>query len=239
VPRRRKGDASRHDLDASPAATWSGEEPLANPLDVARLGKIYTHTAAFYDEIVAEAQARAKLAAIEQLARRSGERFLEVGVGTGWAFQRIVEATGTAHAWGMDVADGMLSVARQRLPSQCGLLLADARRMPFPDAAFDCLLCTYTFEVLGVDDMEAATSECLRVLRPGGRMVAVNLTEGEGADAAMTDEWKARYVNDPEFFGGARPVLLQPLLEARGFRRMTRRYVGPEWPSEVLLGFKP
>jgi hypothetical protein len=70
-------------------------------------------------------------------------------------------------------------------------------------------------------------------------MVAVNLTEGEGADAAMTDEWKARYVNDPEFFGGARPVLLQPLLEARGLQRVARRYVGPEWPSEVLLGFKP
>jgi ubiquinone/menaquinone biosynthesis C-methylase UbiE len=219
--------------------TRSGEEPLANPLTVARLGEIYTRTAAFYDGIVAEAQARAKLVAIEQLAREPGERFLEVGVGTGWAFQRIAKATGAANAWGVDVADGMLAVARERLPSQCGLLLADARRMPFPDAAFDCLLCTYTFEVLGVTDIEAAANECLRVLRRGGRMVVVNLTEGEGSDAAMTDEWKAGYANDPEFFGGARPLLLQPMLEARGFGRLTRRYVGPEWPSEVLLGFKP
>ena len=68
--------------------TWRGPVPLPNPLDVARLGEIYSRTAAFYDEIVAQKQAAAKLAAIESLARRPGERFVEVGVGTAWAFGR-------------------------------------------------------------------------------------------------------------------------------------------------------
>src|SRR3989304_100056 len=43
----------------------------------------------------------------------------------------------------------MLAVARRRLRDEAGLaqaplLLADARALPFPDAAFDCLLSTYT-----------------------------------------------------------------------------------------------
>jgi ubiquinone/menaquinone biosynthesis C-methylase UbiE len=219
---------------------WHGPPPLPNPLEVPRLGEIYSRTAAFYDGVVARHQAPAKLAAIELLDRKPGERFLEVGVGTAWAFQRIVAASGLECAVAVDVAEGMLAVARGRLGAPaCPLLLADARALPFPDAAFDCLLVTYTFEVLPGSDIGPAIGECRRVLRPGGRLVAVNLTEGEGADTAMIEDWKRRYANDPEFFGGARPLLLQDMLVAHGFKRVSRLYVGPDWPSEVLLAHRP
>jgi len=218
---------------------WHGPLPLANPIAVPRLGEIYSRTAAFYDGLVAGHQSRAKLAAIDLMARKPGERFLEVGVGTAWAFERIVAATGIDAACGIDVAAGMLSVARERLgASPCHLALADARALPFPDAAFDCLLTTYTFEVLPLADIGPVIDECRRVLKPGGRLVAVNLTEGEGQDAAMTEDWKRRFADDPEFFGGARPLLLQSMLEAHGFHPVTRRYAGPEWPSEVLLALR-
>jgi hypothetical protein len=103
----------------------------------------------------------------------------------------------------------------------------------------DCLLITYTFEVLPLPDIAPVLDECLRVLRHGGRIAVVNLTEGEGAGAAMTDDWKRRYQDDPEYFGGARPLQLQAMLEARGFVGVSRTYVGPSWPSEVLLAQRP
>jgi ubiquinone/menaquinone biosynthesis C-methylase UbiE len=225
---------------AADSAGWQGAPPLPNPIDVPRLGQIYSRTAAFYDGLVAEHQARAKLTAIELMARHPGERFLEVGVGTAWAFERVLAATGATDSYGIDVAEGMLTVARERLgKSACALALADGRALPFPDASFDCILNTYTFEVLPESDIGPVIDECLRVLRPGGRLVAVDLTEGEGEDAAMIEDWKRRYADDPEFFGGARPVLLQPMLESHGFERVTRRYVGLDWPSEVLLALKP
>jgi SAM-dependent methyltransferase len=217
---------------------WQGPRPLPNPLDVARLGEIYSRTAAFYDGIVAEHQARAKLEAIKQLNRRPNERFLEVGVGTAWAFHHLITDSGADNAYGLDVSLGMLQVARQRLSTASPLLLADARHLPFPDDAFDCLLNTYTFEVLTLEDIPPMLDECLRVVRPGGRIVIVNLTEGQGPDAAMTDDWKRRYPDDPEFFGGARPLQLQPLLESRHLV-VNRTYIGPEWPSEVLIATVP
>jgi demethylmenaquinone methyltransferase/2-methoxy-6-polyprenyl-1,4-benzoquinol methylase len=220
---------------------WHGPEPLPNPLDVARLGEIYSRTAAFYDGVVAGRQASAKLAALDLLDRTPGERFLEVGTGTAWALERLIARSGVEDAYASDVATGMLDVARQRLAGDGGgpLLLADGRALPFAEAGFDCLLNTYTFEVLPAGDIAAVIDECLRVLRPGGRIAVVNLTDGEGADAAMTEDWKRRYADDPEFFGGARPLHLQPMLEAHGFERVTRRYVGPDWPSEVLLAYRP
>jgi ubiquinone/menaquinone biosynthesis C-methylase UbiE len=227
-------------------AAWHGPRPLHNPLGVARLGEIYSRTAAFYDEIVATKQAAAKLKAIELLNRRPGERFLEVGAGTAWAFSRLVEASGAEHAYALDVAQGMLEVARDVLAECDGgaapLLLGDGRRLPFPDASLDCLLNTYTFEVLAERDIPPLLVETMRVLRPGGRAVIVNLTDatdGGAEDEAMIADWKRRYASDPEFFGGARPLQLQSMLRAQGFEPVTRVYVGPDWPSEVLVAFRP
>ena len=56
-------------------ADWRGPAPLPNPLEVARLGEIYSRTAAFYDEIVAERQAGPKLEALRQLNRKPGQSF--------------------------------------------------------------------------------------------------------------------------------------------------------------------
>jgi ubiquinone/menaquinone biosynthesis C-methylase UbiE len=221
-----------------------GSPLLDSPIDVARLAQIYSNTAVFYDGLVAQHQAPAKLAAIDLLARQPRETFLEVGSGTGWAFSRIVAATGIENAVALDAAEGMLTVARRRLQTEASLnhgpfLLADLRAMPFPDSTFDCLLSAYTFEVLPTPNIARALEETWRVLRPGGRLVCVNLTEGAAQDAAITDDWKRRFQSDPEFFGGARPLQLAPAFEHSGWVQVKRSYVGGSWPSEVIRAFRP
>jgi demethylmenaquinone methyltransferase/2-methoxy-6-polyprenyl-1,4-benzoquinol methylase len=212
--------------------------PQRGEISVERIEEIYSATAAFYDEVVAQEQAKAKLAAIEVLARQRGERFLEVGVGTAWAFARIIGDSSIEKAVGVDIAAGMIEVARMRLSeaaiAAAPLALADARWLPFKDGTFDCLLTTYTLEVLPSEEVMRVLGECRRVLRQDGRFVAVNLTRGEGEDAALTDDWQRRYAADPEFFGGARPVGLASAVEQAGFRDMVRNYHGPEWPSEII-----
>jgi ubiquinone/menaquinone biosynthesis C-methylase UbiE len=222
----------------------SGDKPFQrtfDPVSQPRLQEIYSRTAAFYDEVVAAHQARAKDVAMALLARRPGERFLEAGCGTGWCFTRIVAAMGADGAVGLDVAPGMLDVARQALTASGlatgGLVLGDATRLPFPGATFDCLLCTYTLDVLPSPLIDAALRDMRRVLRPEGRIVVAALTFGEGDDAAFTDDWQQRYERDPEYFGGARPLRLSPLVEAAGFALQERRYSGhgDSWPTEVVL----
>ena len=227
-------------------SVWEGPEPLPNTLDTLALSNIYSRTAAFYDAVVAEKQAAAKLVALDMLARRPEERFLEVGVGTAWAFARLVAASGPERAIGVDVAPGMLQVGADALREggvgAPPLVLADGLALPFATGSLDCILNTYTFEVMALPDIGAMLQETLRVLRPGGRFVAVNLTDATDGDEeaeAMIEDWKARYLKDPEAFGGARPLQLMQSLRAHGFERVTRRYVGPDWPSEVLLAFKP
>ena len=73
-------------------------------------------------------------------------------------------------------------------------------------------------------------------MKQDGRIVVVNLTEGEAEDASLTGEWKRGYAADPEFFGGSRPLLLAPLLAQLGFRDVRRQYSGRGrgWPSEII-----
>ena len=200
---------------------------LDSPIDPRRLQEIYSRTAAFYDEVVAEHQAAAKQLALKTLMRRRGERFLEVGLGTAWVLARVIKESGSDAVFGIDAAAGMLEVARERINSegleQPALSLGDIRELPFAERVFDCLLCTYTLEVLPETAISRALAEMKRVLAVGGRLVLADLTDGEGDDAAMTDDWKQRFVRDPEFFGGARPLRLLPLLTASGFDQIERQ----------------
>lgn len=192
--------------------------------------------------MVAVHQARAKEIAIELLARQRGEWFLEAGVGTAWAFGRIVAATGGLRAIGLDVAAGMLDVSRDAIAllapgARSALVLGDGARLPFRDGAIDCVLCTYTLDVLPNESITPFLAELRRVLRPGGRLVVAGLTDGEAGDAPFSEEWRRGYVADPEYFGGARPLQSRPYLIEAGFEVTQRRYSGSVagWPSEIVL----
>ncbi len=53
-------------------------------------------------------------------------------------------------------------------------VLADALRLPFPNETFDCVASAFT--VRNVADLRWAFAEQARVLRPGGRLVCLELT---------------------------------------------------------------
>ena len=86
--------------------------------------------------------------------------------------------------------------------------------MDFPADTFDVLICNYMFDLLPEGDFQTVLEEFKRVLRPGGRLVVVNMTKGEH----WYNNWgEAIYRINPAWFGGCRGVLLLPSLEAAGF----------------------
>lgn len=108
------------------------------------------------------------------LGPRPGERVLEIGPGTGLqALHVAVQLGATGRLDIVDVQQPMLDhVMRRAAASRIDTIvptLADAARLPFPDASFDA---AYLVTVLGeVPDPAAAIGELGRVLRPGGRLI--------------------------------------------------------------------
>lgn len=220
----------------------SSQDLPPNSITAQRMAEIYTRSAAFYDSIAAERQAQGKELALQTLGRQSHETVLEVALGTGWALRRLIRDSGGRGVTGCDISDGMLEVAHSQLAEHglaANLVRADANQLPFADSTFDCLLNTYTLEVLDATSTLKVLHEFRRVLKPGGRLVVANLTFGEClVDGLLSDAWSARFAQDPEAVSGAHPVLLEKSLQQCGFVAVTRSYsgYGLGWPTEILTG---
>ncbi|MBI3662599.1 MAG: methyltransferase domain-containing protein [Acidobacteria bacterium] len=150
--------------------------------------------ASFYDVLVTAltlGRARVFREAALDLARVSpGERVLDVGCGTGslaLAAKRRVGAGGAVH--GVDAAAEMVARAKQKAVRE-GLEVtfdvAPAQALPFPDGAFDLVLCTLMMHHLPDGGRKQAIAEMRRVLKPGGRLLVVDLAHEKGLLAALT-----------------------------------------------------
>jgi SAM-dependent methyltransferase len=127
-------------------------------------------TAEFYAEVErSRAELDPHIPAFADFDGARGERLLEIGVGLGSDFIRFARAG--ARATGVDLTEHAVGLVRRRLELEsleAELLVADAERLPFPDASFDRV---YSWGVLHHSpDTRRAVREAVRVLRPGGRM---------------------------------------------------------------------
>jgi len=131
----------------------------------------YDKEAAVYDvtrggEPRAAAAADVVLGMVPDRARR----LLDVACGTGTVTRRLAAARPGLRVAGVDLTYAMARTAAERLPG--AIVLADGRRLPFPDRSFDAVSSVWLLHLLGsADDVRTVVAECARVLRPGGAYV--------------------------------------------------------------------
>ena len=111
-------------------------------------------------------------ACLNFVAAVDGERILEVGGGSGLFVRRLagaVSKTGIVH--GVDLSDQQIAVARANCTGldQVRLDTGDVLNLPFEEKAFDAVVSIQTLEY--VPDVENATQDLLRVVKPGGRFI--------------------------------------------------------------------
>jgi ubiquinone/menaquinone biosynthesis C-methylase UbiE len=114
-----------------------------------------------------------------QFARlHAGETVLDVGCGTGSlaiAAKRQVGSTG--RVYGIDASAEMIARALKKARKagvEIGFKNSPAQKLPFPDAQFDAVLSTMMLHHLPRKGREDCAREIRRVLKPGGRVLAVD-----------------------------------------------------------------
>jgi SAM-dependent methyltransferase len=94
-------------------------------------------------------------------------RVLEVGPGRGELSARVQRELG-AEVVAVDQSERMVELTRELgVDARVG----DVQALPFPDGSFDCAVAAWM--LYHVADLDLGLSELARVLRPGGRLVAV------------------------------------------------------------------
>jgi len=105
-------------------------------------------------------------AALDAARITAETRVLDAGCGTG--LLSVLASLRGAEVTAIDAAEGMIEVARRRLPD-ADVRVADLESLPFGDATFDAVIAVNS--VFYAADMAAAMDELARVVRPGGHVV--------------------------------------------------------------------
>jgi demethylmenaquinone methyltransferase/2-methoxy-6-polyprenyl-1,4-benzoquinol methylase len=118
--------------------------------------------------------------AAERAELRSGDAALDVCCGTGdLALELAGRVLPGGHVVGCDFSEPMLDLAREKAAghgaSGVRFEWADALSLPYDDGRFDAV--TVGFGVRNLSDLDAGLAEMRRVLRPGGRLVILEITQ--------------------------------------------------------------
>lgn len=146
----------------------------------AYLRKIFDNTAADYDRIEAMlawgSGSRYRRQALVRGGLNAGMKVLDVGVGTGLVAAQACILTGNpALVTGVDPSPGMM--AASKLPKTMVLMEGRAESLPFPDNHFDFLSMGYALR--HISDLGVAFAEFERVLKPGGRLCILEITQAK------------------------------------------------------------
>ncbi len=103
---------------------------------------------------------------LQRLSWRGDEVVLDAGCGGGHYAEALAQLVPGAAYYGVDFSAGMLL----RHPQRARTAQADIQRLPFPDAAFDVVMANHM--LYHVPDIAQALTECRRVLKPDGVLLA-------------------------------------------------------------------
>ncbi len=111
---------------------------------------------------------------IAMVAEKKPDSILDIATGTGDLAIQFAKATKSKKIVGLDLSEGMLSVARKKvaqtdLANHVEFVQGDSEALPFADHSFDAI--TVSFGIRNFENLEKGLAEILRVLKPGGIFV--------------------------------------------------------------------
>jgi SAM-dependent methyltransferase len=195
-----------------------------------------------WDAVIMEQMAPVSTAIIDGLHLHDGARVLDIASGTGEPALTIAAAALDSTVVLTDLSDEMLAVARRRADA-LGITniethVCSADDLPFDDVSFDAI--SVRFGYMFFPDMEKATAEFVRVLKPGGRIGAsvwINPADNPWTSILMQAigtevEVPPPDPNGPNMYRCAAPGFVRTLFENAGLHDVTETDVRVELVTE-------
>ena len=199
--------------------------------------RIYDLVAPLYSLSSGLFHSRAHRAALAVSGIENGMRVLEVGMGSGEMFHRLLKANPDGRTVGTDLSPKMAELSQKnahrhfpQVAAHCQS--ADVRYLPFATGSFDAVMCCYLFELLPPEDVPQTVAELRRVLRNNGHLTVVLVAQNKASFNAL---YKVAAKVAPAFWGRQVEKTVADLLPAHGFTTHTDRYLRQLFYSSRVL----
>lgn len=204
----------------------------------------YNKLSRWYDVVAGSTEKKYRDWGLEKLSAQPGEKILEIGFGTGHCLVSLAQAVGpNGRVTGLDISDGMLAIARERLQREglaerADLHLGDAAKLDFIEAGtLDGVFMSFTLELFDNPEIPRVLLECHRILKPGGRLAVVSMTKTNppGVAVRMYEWFHEKMPN----YADCRPIFARQSIEQSEFA-IQDVSVSSMWglPVEIVLGKK-
>jgi demethylmenaquinone methyltransferase/2-methoxy-6-polyprenyl-1,4-benzoquinol methylase len=217
------------DRDEAPSGRATDRGNAASPAEIRAMFDRIAHV---YDPmnlaISAFQEPRWRRRAVELTGARPGDRLLDVATGTGKVAADLhARAQPGGSVLGVDISPGMIAVARRRYAGRLGLefVVGDALALPTQDATFDAA--TIAFGMRNLPDYARGFEELARSVRPGGRVVCLEIARPRSRPAQVLQLWFDRIV----------PVLGRVAGQGGAYGYLVRSvkgYPGPDRIAEIM-----
>ncbi|MEI8335090.1 MAG: ubiquinone/menaquinone biosynthesis methyltransferase, partial [Chloroflexota bacterium] len=166
--------------------------------------------------------------AIREARLSAGGSAVDVACGTGKVSAALAKRVGsTGRVVGVDFAPRMIDRALRahRTAANLEFVVGDALALPLPDATFDAA--TIAFGMRNLPDYRRGFAEMARVVRPGGRVVCLEISRPRSRIGRAIQQWFDRIVPVIGRFAGQG--------HAYGYLvQSTRGYTGPERIAAIM-----
>lgn len=177
--------------DGAPSGRSTDRGNAASPTEVRAM---FDRIARVYDPmnlvISAFQEPRWRRRAVELSGARAGQRLLDVATGTGKVAADLhAQAQPGGSVLGVDLSPAMIGVARRRFAARPGLefVEGDALALPTESGTFDAA--TIAFGMRNLPDYGQGFAEMARSVRPGGRVVCLEIARPRSRLARILQFW--------------------------------------------------
>ena len=192
----------------------------------------------FYDYWGKLTESKALNKAITIAHIKNNIKTLDIGIGTGQLFERVLKINNDGFNAGIDLSLKMLSRSKKKFSTNFtnySLCKGNTLKLPYRNESFDYIFSGYVFDLLPENDFEIVLSEFKRVMRTSGIGIVITMSIG---DKWFNKLWYLLSKYFPSLLTNCRPVNLTRFLEFSGMKIIEKHSISQNTFTSEIIKFR-